>query len=62
MPWKYFKYSTWALVAAAVFAGTTHAGRSDALANYWPWMALGGILIVLTALARFARRHLPAEA
>jgi len=65
---NYFKYTVWAVVAALaalaapVFTGMIHTGRIDVIANYWPWMAMGGILIVLTAIARCARRCLPSEA
>lgn len=45
-----------ALLAATVFAVPAHAASTGFLANYWPWMALGAVLIVLAAIALFARR------
>lgn len=65
MRWNYFKYSVWALatmLAVPVLTGTGHAGRIDETSNYWPWMAVGGILTVLSAIALCARRSLPSEA
>ena len=41
--------------AAVLPPGQAEGGAASA----WPWMALGGVLLLLFVIARFARKRLP---
>ena len=67
---KDLQLALWTLGASLSTAPCLAFGTSDALSatsarvlpvavNSWPWMALGAIVLLLTVIARAARRRLP---
>ena len=52
------------LAAASLFPAVAVAQQSDLLvpvsaANFWPWLAVGGIVAILAVIRLAARRHSP---
>jgi hypothetical protein len=56
MLWKFLQT---AIETAAPLAPALRTPVASEAANPWPWVALGGILLLLTVIALAARRHLP---